>query len=185
MQNSIMDLYGLIHFIDETVFPDEKAFYERYFRKPENYPELAERVSKFCFRTTRPEVANYVKIPDRIPITAEFTLTPKEQELYDLLDAYVQRENKAAFPHMDQYDLALLLFRTFSSSTFALDKLFAASSAGWNPRPQRRANRLPLNFPNFGTCGLCLPTSNRTPRPLWKRNFRAWNACPCNADAAR
>lgn len=123
MQNSIMDLYGLIHFIDETVFPDEKAFYERYFRKPENYPELAERVSKFCFRTTRPEVANYVKIPDRIPITAEFTLTPKEQELYDLLDAYVQRENKAAFPHMDRYDLALMLFRTFSSSTFALDKL--------------------------------------------------------------
>nr|WP_294509300.1 DEAD/DEAH box helicase [uncultured Bilophila sp.] len=123
MQNSIMDLYGLIHFIDETVFPDEKTFYERYFRKPENYPELTDRVSRFCFRTTRPEVTNYVKIPDRIPVTAEFTLTPREQELYDLLDAYVQRENKAAFPHMDQYDLALMLFRTFSSSTFALDKL--------------------------------------------------------------
>ncbi len=123
MQNSIMDLYGLIHFIDETVFPDEKAFYERYFRKPENYPELADRVSRFCFRTTRPEVTNYVKIPERIPITVEFTLTPKEQELYDLLDVYVQRENKAAFPNMDQYDLALLLFRTFSSSIFALDKL--------------------------------------------------------------
>ncbi len=123
MQNSIMDLYGLIHFIDETVFPDEKAFYERYFRKPENYPELADRVSRFCFRTTRPEVTNYVKIPERIPITVEFTLTPKEQELYNLLEAYVQRENKAAFPHMDQYDLALMLFRTFSSSTFALDKL--------------------------------------------------------------
>lgn len=123
MQNSIMDLYGLIHFIDETVFPDEKAFYERYFRKPENYPELADRVSRFCFRTTRPEVSNYVKIPERIPITAEFTLTPKEQELYDLLDAYVQRKNKTAFPHMDRYDLALLLFRTFSSSIFGLDKL--------------------------------------------------------------
>lgn len=123
MQNSIMDLYGLIHFIDETVFPDEKAFYERYFRKPENYPELADRVSAFCFRTTRPEVANYVKIPERIQVTVECTLTPKEQELYKLLDAYVQRENKAAFPRMDQYELALLLFRTFSSSTFALDKL--------------------------------------------------------------
>lgn len=123
MQNSIMDLYGLITFIDQTIFSDEKAFYERYFRKPENYPELAERVSKFCFRTTRPEVANYVKIPERIPVTAEFTLTPKEQKLYDLLDAYVQKGTKAAFPRMDPYDLALMLFRTFSSSTFALDKL--------------------------------------------------------------
>lgn len=123
MQNSIMDLYGLIHVIDETVFPDEKAFYERYFRKPENYPELADRVGPFCFRTTRQEVTNYVKIPDRIPITAEFTLTPKEQELYDLLDRYVQKGSRVAFPNMDQYDLALLFFRTFSSSTFALDKL--------------------------------------------------------------
>ena len=128
MQNSIMDLYGLIHFIDEAIFPDEKAFYERYFRKQENYPELAERVSKFCFRTTRPEVANYVKIPERIPVTAEFTLTPKEQKLYELLDAYVQKGSKAAFPRMDPYDLALMLFRTLSSSTFALDKLLRGVS---------------------------------------------------------
>lgn len=54
MQNSILDIYGLINFIDDSVFPDGEAFYSRYFRKPENYPELAERVSKYCFRTTRP-----------------------------------------------------------------------------------------------------------------------------------
>lgn len=123
MQNSIMDVYGLINFIDDTVFPDEEHFYHRYFRKPENYAELAGRVSKFCFRTTRPEVENYVKIPQRIPVTAEYTLSGKEQRLYDLLSAYVERETKAAFPRMDAYDLALMLFRTFSSSTFALDKL--------------------------------------------------------------
>lgn len=123
MQNSIMDVYGLISFIDDSVFPDEEQFYQRYFRQPENYPELAGRVSKFCFRTTRPEVENYVKIPQRIPVTAEYTLSGQEEQLYDLLSAYVERENKAAFPKMDAYDLALMLFRTFSSSTFALDKL--------------------------------------------------------------
>lgn len=123
MQNSIMDLYGLISFIDDSVFPDEEQFYQRYFRKPENYPELAGRVSKFCFRTTRPEVENYVKIPQRIPITAEYTLSGKEERLYELLSGYVERGTKAAFPKMDAYDLALMLFRTFSSSTFALDKL--------------------------------------------------------------
>lgn len=123
MQNSIMDVYGLINFIDDSVFPDEEQFYQRYFRKPENYPELAGRVSKFCFRTTRPEVEHYVKIPQRIPVTAEYTLNGKEEQLYDLLSAYVERETKAAFPKMDAYDLALMLFRTFSSSTVALDKL--------------------------------------------------------------
>lgn len=123
MQNSIMDVYGLISFIDDSVFPDEEQFYQRYFRKPENYPELAGRVSKFCFRTTRPEVENYVKIPQRIPVTAEYTLSGKEERLYELLSDYVERGTKAAFPKMDAYDLALMLFRTFSSSTFALDKL--------------------------------------------------------------
>ena len=122
MQNSILDLYGLVNFIDDSVFPDEKAFYERYFRKPENYPELAERVSKFCFRTTRQEVTTYVKIPERIPITAEFELTAKEQKLYDLLDAYLQKGARLAFPKMDRYELALMLFRTLSSSTFALER---------------------------------------------------------------
>lgn len=122
MQNSILDLYGLVNFIDDSVFPDEKVFYERYFRKPENYPELAERVSKFCFRTTRQEVATYVKIPERIPITAEFELTAKEQQLHDLLDVYLQRGARLAFPKMDRYELALMLFRTLSSSTFALER---------------------------------------------------------------
>ncbi len=122
MQNSILDLYGLVSFIDDSVFPDEKTFYQRYFRKPENYAELAERVSKFCFRTTRPEVANYVKIPERIPLTVEFTLTKPEQRLYDLLDAYLQKGSTLAFPKMDRYDLALLLFHTFSSSTFAIER---------------------------------------------------------------
>lgn len=122
MQNSILDLYGLVHFIDDSVFPDKKAFYARYFRKPENYPELAARVSRFCFRTTRQETATYVKIPERIPVTVEFELTVKEQKLYDLLDAYLQKGVRPAFPKMDRYDLALMLFRTFSSSTFALER---------------------------------------------------------------
>lgn len=122
MQNSILDLYGLITFIDDTVFPDEETFYKRYFRKPENYAEFAERVSKYCFRTTRPQVATYVKIPERVPITAEFSLIEKEQKLHDLLEIYISKEEKIAFPKMDRYDLSLMFFRTFSSSTFALTK---------------------------------------------------------------
>ena len=122
MQNSIMDLYGLIHFIDESALQDEKTFYQRYFRKPENYSELADRVSKYCFRATRPQVSTYVKIPERIPITVDFELTSEEQKLYDFLELYIQKDQKIAFPKMDKYDLALMLFRTFSSSTFALER---------------------------------------------------------------
>ncbi len=122
MQNSILDLYGLITFIDDTVLPDEQTFYKRYFRRPENYSELADRVSKYCFRATRAGVSKYIKIPERIPITAEFALNDDEQRLYDLIERYIEINEKIAFPKMDKYDLALMLFRTFSSSTFALTK---------------------------------------------------------------
>ena len=37
---SIMDIYRLIHFIDDSILPDADEFYKRYFRKPENYSEL-------------------------------------------------------------------------------------------------------------------------------------------------
>lgn len=43
IEKNIMDLYGLIYFIDEDVLPDKETYMHRYLRKPENYPELAAR----------------------------------------------------------------------------------------------------------------------------------------------
>lgn len=120
IEKNIMDLYGLIWFIDETILPDEQEFLSRYLRKPENYPELAESVSKYCFRTLRLQAKEYAKVPDRILITNEYIASPKERELYDLLYAYINKPNKIAFPEMDRYDLALRLLSLQSSSTAAI-----------------------------------------------------------------
>ena len=120
IEKNIMDLYGLMYFIDETVLPDAETYMKRYLRKPENYPELAERVSKYCFRTLRSQAKQYAKIPERILVTLEYTPSAKEQKLYDLLYAYVNKENKIAFPEMSSYDLALRLLGLQSSSTAAI-----------------------------------------------------------------
>lgn len=120
IEKNIMDLYGLIWFIDETVLPDERAFLSRYLRKPENYPELAERVSRYCFRTLRSQAKGYAKVTERILITHEYEQSPKERELYDLLYDYINKPNKIAFPEMDKYDLALRLLSLQSSSTAAI-----------------------------------------------------------------
>ena len=120
IEKNIMDLYGLIWFIDETVLPDEQEFLSRYLRKPENYPELAERVSKYCFRTLRSQATGYAKVPNRILITHEYTPSAKERELYNLLYAYINKPGKIAFPEMNQYDLALRLLSLQSSSTAAV-----------------------------------------------------------------
>ena len=120
IEKNIMDLYGLIWFIDNTVLPGEKEFLARYLRKPENYPELAERVSKFCFRTLRSQAKGYAKIPERILFTYEYTPSSQEQNLYDLLYTYINKPNKLAFPEMENYDLALRLLSLQSSSTAAI-----------------------------------------------------------------
>lgn len=125
MQKSIMDLYGLIHFIDENALPDADEFYKRYYRKPENYHELSGRVSKFCFRTTRAQVENYTKIPRRIPITIEYEMSAKERQLYKLVEKYLNRENKIAFPEMDEHRLSLKMHCSLSSSTTALIKFLS------------------------------------------------------------
>ena len=129
MQKSIMDLYGMIYFIDENALPEADVFYSRYYRKPENYHELSERVSKFCFRTTRAQVEHYTKIPRRIPITIEYEMSAKEWQLYDMTERYLSREDKKAFPEMDEHRLSLRMHRSLSSSTAAFSK-FLAGVAG-------------------------------------------------------
>ena len=120
IEKNIMDLYGLIWFIDETVLPDDREFLTRYLRRPERYPELAELVRPYCFRTLRIQAADYAKVPRRVLLTYEYTPSPQEQMLYDLLYAYVNQPIKLAFPEMDPYDLALRLLGLQGSSTAAI-----------------------------------------------------------------
>lgn len=120
IEKNIMDLYGLVYFIDNEILPDEQTFLKRYLRRPENYPELAQSVSRYCFRTLREQAKQYAKITNRFFITYEFELTEKEQRLYKMLYNYCNRENKLAFPIMNNYDLSAKLIEIQSSSTKAI-----------------------------------------------------------------
>ena len=120
IEKNIMDLYGLIWFIDETLLPGEKEFLARYLRRPENYPELSSQVSRYCFRTLRSQAKRYAKVPERVLMTVEYTPSPQERKLYELLNAYINYREKKAFPEMDPYDLALRLLGLLGSSTAAI-----------------------------------------------------------------
>lgn len=123
LTKDIRDIYGLIHFIDESILPDADWFYKRYFRKPENYPELTSWVSQFCFRTLKVQTTEYVNFTRRLPITVDYLLLQEEKELYKLISTYIASENKAAYPEMDEYNLNLLFFKTLSSSTQAFSNM--------------------------------------------------------------
>ena len=116
IEMDIRDIYGLIHFIDESVLPDINDFYARYFRKPENYHELTAWVSKFCFRTLKSQVTEYVNFTQRIPYTISCDFTKDERILYDRLQTYLERPQKLAYPKMDRYDLTLQHCHILSSS---------------------------------------------------------------------
>jgi len=120
MQNNVLDLYGLINFIDEHEFSDEETFKLRYMNSVENMDELALRVQKMCFRTLRNQIKTTVKNPERLPITTEYELTEDEQHLYDKVFSYIKRPHRYAYPKQTEYRLTLMLLRAFSSSTFAL-----------------------------------------------------------------
>ena len=125
IEKNIFDLYGLIWFIDDTVLPNEQEYLSRYLRRPENYPELAMRVSPYCFRTLRSQAKHCAALPERVLLTLEYRPSPEEDTLYRLLSAYINRPRLLAFPEMDAYDLALRLLGLQSSSTAAIRQTVA------------------------------------------------------------
>ena len=119
IMNDIMDLYHLIGFIDKDEFPNSDEYYNRYFRQEDNYPELAERVGKYVFRTLKSQVGGYVNIPNRLVASITVTPTAAELELHDKIVTYANKPFKKAYPKMNNYDLMLMLTNILSSSTFA------------------------------------------------------------------
>lgn len=123
---SIMDIYGLIHFIDESVLPDAEAFYNRYFRHEERYAELSSWVSQFSFRTLKKQVEQYIGFSKRLPLMVYYDLSSEEQEIYKLIEAYLSLPVKEAYPEMEKYRLALLFYHTIASSPAALASMLEA-----------------------------------------------------------
>lgn len=123
---SIMDIYGLIHFIDESILPDADEFYQRYYRKPENYKELTSWVSRFAFRTLKSQVAGYVNFTNRLPVVVSYDLNENEKKLYELIQKYLELPQRAAYPEMDRWRLSLLFYHTVSSSAEALADMLSS-----------------------------------------------------------
>lgn len=144
IEKNILDLYGMIRFIDDSALPEEHEYISRYLRRPENYPELAKRVSPYCFRTLRSQAKSYASMPERVLLTVEFSPSSEEKELYRLLYAYVSRPDKLAFPEMDAYDLALRLLGLQSSSTAAIRQTVSGIIRRLNDMPEAEAEVIEL-----------------------------------------
>jgi ERCC4-related helicase len=122
LQNSLMELYGLVSFIDEYIFGDIKSYKNQFARLTNdiNFDELKARIAPICKRTLRRQVLEYIKYTNRIPITQEFVPTKDEVVLYDLVSEYLRRGNLQALPASQRSLMTLVLRKLLASSTFAI-----------------------------------------------------------------
>ncbi|MEI2610495.1 MAG: SNF2-related protein [Candidatus Promineifilaceae bacterium] len=122
LQNSLLELYGLISFIDEHVFGDLKSFREQFanLTQEQVFRTLKERLKPICHRTLRRQVTAYVPFTKRLPLVEEFTPEESEDRLYRLVSDYLQRPNLQALPASQRSLITLVLRKLLASSTFAI-----------------------------------------------------------------
>jgi len=122
LQNSLLELYGLVSFIDEQVFGDIQSFREQYTQLGDNatHDALKHRLSSLCHRTQRRQVTAYVPFTRRHAMVEDFTPSESEDRLYQLVSDYLQRTDIRALPASQRALMTLVLRKLLASSPFAI-----------------------------------------------------------------
>jgi superfamily II DNA/RNA helicase len=122
LQNSLLELFGLVSIIDEHIFGDIKSFRTQFSRLETDgdFQSLRQRLKPICQRTLRRQVLEYIPFTNRIALVEEFVPTDAEQKLYNLVSDYLQRQNLFALPPSQRQLMTLILRRLLASSTFAI-----------------------------------------------------------------
>jgi len=122
LQNSLLELYGLVSLIDENVFGDLKSFKTQFVRlnNDNDFSDLRDRLASVCNRTLRRQVQEYIRYTDRTPITVKFKPSPEEQLLYENVTNYLQSDLLYALPKSQRHLMTLILRKLLASSTFAI-----------------------------------------------------------------
>jgi superfamily II DNA or RNA helicase len=137
LQNSLLELYGLVSIIDDHVFGDIKSFKAKYARvsreqdineneprlvdaKQEMFTDLRNRLKPLCTRTLRRQVLEYIKFTKRIALTEDYVPTEQEIELYQGMSEYLQRTKLFALPASQRQLISMVLRKLLASSSFAI-----------------------------------------------------------------
>ncbi|EPQ0479147.1 SNF2-related protein [Rhodanobacter soli] len=120
LQNSLLELYGLVSIIDDRVFGDLDSFRSQFTGRGQSFESLRERLSAVCKRTLRKQVQPYVSYTARKAIVEEFTPSAEEQELSRLVADYLRRPNLQALPQSQRQLISLVLWKLLASSTHAI-----------------------------------------------------------------
>ena len=122
LQNSLLELFGLVSIIDEHTFGDLRSFREQFANLSQDqvFNTLKARLKPICHRTLRRQVTAYIPYTRRLPLVEEFTPEQGEDQLYELVSEYLRRPNLQALPSGQRSLMTLVLRKLLASSTFAI-----------------------------------------------------------------
>ena len=124
LQNSLLELYGLVSILDDRIFGDKKSFtYQFVSGKLTNtqFKDLKSRIAPICHRTLRQDVLEYVPYTNRIALVQEFYPSEDEQNLYENVSEFLQSSNLHSIPNSQKSLIILIVRKLLSSSTRAIE----------------------------------------------------------------
>lgn len=123
LQNSLLELYGLVGILDPELFGSQEAFQAQFLSNEDVEKRdagLRDRLKFVCKRTLRRQVLEYIPFTNRFTHTADFTPSETEEKLYTEVSAYLQREVLVALPNARRKLITLILRKLLASSTAAI-----------------------------------------------------------------
>jgi adenine-specific DNA-methyltransferase len=123
LQNSLFELYGLVGILDPNLFGSLEAFEEQFLLDDDidaRDAAMRQRLQYVCKRTLRRQVLEYIPFTNRFTHTADFVPSPAEEQLYEEVSAYLQRDTLVALPNARRKLITLILRKLLASSSAAI-----------------------------------------------------------------
>lgn len=128
LQNSLLELYGLVRVLDPDVFGSLEAFQEQFVANDDAEARdraLRERLQHVCKRTLRRQVLEYIPFTNRFTHTADFIPSKAEEQLYEEVSTYLQRDVLVALPNARRKLITLIMRKLLASSSAAIGATLA------------------------------------------------------------
>lgn len=130
LQNSLMELYGLVSFMDDRHFGNETSFRALYSGTQANEVSralLKQRLEPIIKRTLRRQVveAGHINYTNRNAQTFDFEPRDEEALLYEKVSAFLQRTDTISYGDRTNALVILQVRKILGSSTFAVAQYLA------------------------------------------------------------
>lgn len=120
LQNSLIELFGLVTLLDPKALGDESTFRARFLKGKTDYADLKQRLAPVCHRTLRREVLPYIRYTQRRPMTWRFSPSQAERELYRAVSDLLARDTLHGLPNAQRALITMVLRKLLASSSAAI-----------------------------------------------------------------